>query len=356
MLLNADIVLAPRTVKVRIVLNPVRSLLNSLSLLNLTELRSGLGDWIGETAESMPADLYQQNALAVELSELIEIPDDITEFPAFIDYVAQYDMSDAAEKFGNRIAHKIGGDTAEILSSVENFTAALTAHYAKKGDTCDEASTADLYQHIINHEEGKRLLVSHLTTMWEQYLKTEWKNAETMLQEVVRAFDQLDLSDLTPLEAIQLVTGRDMTGSWSNEDDPDELIFIPNPHMGPYISQWGKDSKNRIHIIYGARIPEGVLNTSTELGLRDLLVQFNALADSTRLRIIALLTQNRELCSQDFQQMLDISQSAASRHLRQLVATGYLDEHRRDLNKYFSLNQRRIHETIAEMRMLLIRK
>jgi DNA-binding transcriptional ArsR family regulator len=71
---------------------------------------------------------------------------------------------------------------------------------------------------------------------------------------------------------------------------------------------------------------------------------------------LSLLTHHQELSSQDFQQMLDLSQSAASRHLRQLVATGYLNERRRDLNKVFALNQRRVQETAAAMRMLLSRK
>jgi len=86
------------------------------------------------------------------------------------------------------------------------------------------------------------------------------------------------------------------------------------------------------------------------------MIQLSALNDDTRLHILELLTHHRELCSADFQQMLNLSQSSASRHLRQLVASGFLDERRRDLNKYFSLNTRRIQETSAAIKMMFARR
>ena len=61
---------------------------------------------------------------------------------------------------------------------------------------------------------------------------------------------------------------------------------------------------------------------STALSRSELLVRLNALADETRLKIIELLTQNEEMCAQDFITMLDLSQSSASRHLRQLTHGG----------------------------------
>jgi ArsR family transcriptional regulator len=52
--------------------------------------------------------------------------------------------------------------------------------------------------------------------------------------------------------------------------------------------------------------------------MRDLVNKFSALADPTRLEMLALLLRQTELCVCDFVGVLGISQSKASRHLRYL--------------------------------------
>lgn len=355
MLFKSDVVLAPRTISVRVVVDPARALINALGMLNLTELHSSLGDWIEETAAAMPPELARENQIAGQLLDLIEFADEPMDFPELIERVARQDMTDSADKLVHHIAEKEGIEPSAILASQEDYVALITSHYARKGEECDPDVIGASYEYMIDPAAARDFLVRHLRTMWDTYMEKEWKRVRPILQETAAVFDQLDLSDLTPLEAIQAVTGRDMTNIWK-DDETEELIFIPSTHTGPYMSQWGVDEKKRTFIIYSARVPEGAEYASTELSLRELLVQLSALADDTRLHILSLLTQHHELSSQDFQQMLSLSQSAASRHLRQLVATGYLNERRRDLNKVFSLNQRRVQETTAALRMLLTRK
>jgi len=55
---------------------------------------------------------------------------------------------------------------------------------------------------------------------------------------------------------------------------------------------------------------------------------FKALADETRLTIMALLLRHGELCVCDVMAVLQISQSKASRHLRYLKNAGLLDDRR----------------------------
>ena len=356
MLFKSDVVLAPRAVTVRVVFDPARTLINSLGMLNLTELRSGLGEWINQTVAAMPPDLRRDNEVAGQLFDVIDFADDPMDFPVLIDRIEAQDMTEALSRLTAHIAHVADVDPKVVLESRERYVDIIQGYFAKKGDECDAETVAASYDYMVDAAKCQQFLVTHLRTMWTSYIEAEWTRVRPVLLDTVSAFDKLDLSDLTPLEAIQVVTGRDLTNFWKDEDETEELIFIPSTHCGPYVSQWGKNEKNRTYIIYGARIPEGVESFSTELSLRELLVQFTALADDTRLHILALLTTQREVCSHDFQQMLDLSQSATSRHLRQLVACGFLNERRRDLNKYFSLNPRRVQETAASMRMLLSRK
>ena len=53
-----------------------------------------------------------------------------------------------------------------------------------------------------------------------------------------------------------------------------------------------------------------------------------ALADPTRLEMLALLSRRDELCVCDFVAILGITQSKASRHLRYLRAAGLLSDRR----------------------------
>lgn len=62
--------------------------------------------------------------------------------------------------------------------------------------------------------------------------------------------------------------------------------------------------------------------------MRELAGLFKALADETRLEMLALLVQRDELCVCRFEEALDITQSKASRHLRYLLNAGLVTDRR----------------------------
>lgn len=62
--------------------------------------------------------------------------------------------------------------------------------------------------------------------------------------------------------------------------------------------------------------------------MRALAGLFKALADETRLEMLALLVQRDELCVCRFEEALDITQSKASRHLRYLLNAGLVTDRR----------------------------
>ncbi|MBM4352409.1 MAG: metalloregulator ArsR/SmtB family transcription factor [Deltaproteobacteria bacterium] len=69
--------------------------------------------------------------------------------------------------------------------------------------------------------------------------------------------------------------------------------------------------------------------------MKDLARAFKALADETRLQMMALILCEGELCVCDCMQVLDISQSKASRHLRYLANAGLLDDRRETVWVYY---------------------
>jgi len=71
--------------------------------------------------------------------------------------------------------------------------------------------------------------------------------------------------------------------------------------------------------------------------MRRLAQLFKALADETRLKMLVLLTASEELCVCDFEALLEISQSASSRHLRRLYQEGLVDHRREAMWVYYRL-------------------
>ena len=64
---------------------------------------------------------------------------------------------------------------------------------------------------------------------------------------------------------------------------------------------------------------------------------FRSLADETRLSMLCLLMQQEELCVCDFVEVLEITQSKASRHLRYLYHTGWVNDRREGLKMKYRL-------------------
>ncbi len=73
--------------------------------------------------------------------------------------------------------------------------------------------------------------------------------------------------------------------------------------------------------------------------LRRTVDLFKALGDPTRMQMLWLLMNRRELCVCDFMEVLQIAQSKASRHLRKLFDAGLVDDRRRGQWVYYALRK-----------------
>jgi ArsR family transcriptional regulator, arsenate/arsenite/antimonite-responsive transcriptional repressor len=73
--------------------------------------------------------------------------------------------------------------------------------------------------------------------------------------------------------------------------------------------------------------------------MRMLASIFKALSDETRLQMLGLLLKEGELCVCDFVEVLGVSQSKASRHLRHLVHAGLLLDRREAVWVHFRITE-----------------
>lgn len=74
--------------------------------------------------------------------------------------------------------------------------------------------------------------------------------------------------------------------------------------------------------------------------MRMLTNLFKGLSDETRLQMLGLLLKEGEICVCDFVEVLDITQSKASRHLRYLVHAGLVEDRRAATWVYFRIAER----------------
>lgn len=327
-----------------------------------------MSQWLAQTAARLSKDqAFKHQLLCRALYYVMDVSESWSSFPGYINYLESLDpvaLRDQALRQLTEPNHHWdvemeAADGQRALADLPYYLDYMARLYARKAAekavSFDAALFVEAHRLLNDPIALQAFAVRHLRAMWHDYLAEEWERNLPMLQDSVDAFTALEYQyqGLTPLEAIRAVAGRDLSYAWGNEDFGKEIIFVPSAHFGPYVSLSLDSERQLSRVIFGARLPEGARRRSVALTRSELLVRINALADENRLDMLELLTGEEELCAQDIMQKLNLSQSATSRHLRQLVATGYVIERRRDVAKCYSLNPARLDDTLGALRRFL---
>ncbi len=354
------IVAPPTALTLSVEMEPIFHFLSSLTMLNDTEDFPGLSDWLVQTAQAMSPALHRDTALFLgPLSKAIYPEKNLTllDIPAYLDVLAGED----AVAMRDRALEKFCCDEGEEGPTPETLLADLNAYLAVIKEKYREKDVLEHYDPEL-HKDAHALLqdpdllktraVAHFRRLWGDYMADEWARVAPMLEESVAAFQHLDLDAMDMPEAFRAVTGRPLPERWQELideflGDGGKLTFYPSAHLGPYLTM--SIESGSAWVGFGARMPEGVSVRSPALSRSELLVRLGALADDTRLSILELLTQEEELYAQDVIERLDISQSAASRHLRHLSASGYTLVQRKEGGKCYRLNRERVEDTLQAL-------
>ena len=365
-----ELVLAPQVVQVEFSLAPAINVLTSMHLTGQVNRLSGLAEWVERTAATLTPherqlELLLADGFALSVSDALPM-ESYADFPAFLaDWKARpaVALRDRLLDYVMRLpevypkcwpAGAPVPSVDDVLASPESYGAFMRT-FAEM-DTVDEETAQLGHSLLLDPVRLQREVAAFLTRLWEDSgLREEWARSLPLLSESIAAYQRQNYRNLTALEAIRAVTGRDMSSFGEDVLSlADRVMFVPSMHMGPYVA--GLVRGTTLYLIFGARSPRGAQAASPDLSRAELLVRLNALADDTRLHILELLTQHDELCAQEIIERLDLSQSSASRHLSQLSASGFLIERRRDVNKCYSLNRERAGEVVRALRSFLIRQ
>lgn len=352
---DLDVIQYTQRSPLEVAIQPAHIALQSLMLLSKADDLSGLGDWVTQTVHSMTEEEIQANNLIMWGFYYLVMPKrNWSSFPAYIDHLASLSPKALLQRMMERYESLPPCDAAKPVDVKMDFKTALTSpdnyiEYLRQRfdeESVDEEIENRVYHHLLNPPVMRQFIVEHLWKMWRKYLKEEWENTRPTLQEVVRAYQQEDLQKLSLRQALPLITGRELPEKWEYlEEEAQHIIFSPHPHVGPYLVKAMREPDTLIIFFY-PRLPVGMDGEAHELSRAEIVIRLSALADDTRLRILRIIAERGEIRSQDVITELDLSQSAASRHLTQLSATGYITERRCEGAKCYALNPARINDTL----------
>jgi DNA-binding transcriptional ArsR family regulator len=356
-----DAIVLPEVDLNKVRLDPVQTFINSMVLIRRNDELSGLSPWIYDTATALTEEQQVQHNLIIiglhyavlptrfwndvpEYLDHMETCDPIALRDQLLDFYIKFNCPDCDEE--------IPETTREELLADEDFFVEYLVKKFSEGYV-EEKIERKAFALLHEPKEMQRQIADHLRFMWEEYYKAEWERMKPMLEDAVLAFEQVDFSKMDRGEIANYIIGREVKLDFLDKVGEDQQVFfIPSAHNGPYLGKF--HYKNTYGVIFGARLPEDTEVDAPDLSRNEITIRLSALADDTRLHILKLIAENGELKSQEIMERMDLSQSAASRHLMQLSATGYLVERRCSGAKCYSLNEERVQGTLRAVAAFLL--
>jgi DNA-binding transcriptional ArsR family regulator len=353
----------PARESVRVSIQPAVNAVASMLLTVKEEEMPDASGWVANTHSMMTAKELHRHRLVIIGFFYVILPD--AEWPSFPDYLEHLENTDAfalRKKMLDTYANICFGcdeatknqevDWDILLSSQDQYIRFLQERFGEKRVEVELENEA--YKYVLDPAAMKSLIVEHLRWFWEEHLAKEWAQKEPILLESAKAFARQEMHGKSRLEAARYITGQDLDEvSWeASLAEAREIYFIPNPHIGPYVTRM--HTGDTLNVIFGARLPEESSVRIPELDRADIVARMSALADDTRLRILQMIAEKGEMRSQDIIEEIGLSQPSVSRYLTQLTVTGYLQERRVNGAKAFTLNRDRIEKTLKAVHKFLL--
>ncbi|MFC2023267.1 ArsR/SmtB family transcription factor [Chloroflexota bacterium] len=336
------------------------SVLATASLLCAAPTYEGLGVWLHKARAQMPADLRSELYTLVAFaggvhrftSELSAcLPDDAETLDmegllAFLGALPGRDYQRMALRALARGASPRPSPSA--VMALLDRPDAWSSYLASVESDIEPGTVAGL---AGDGEQLKDRLLAALDRFWRELYAGEFEATRSLMERSV-AYHRAQSYGSGLSEEFQSVTGRLVPEQIADLlPQIDTLTFVPSCYVGPYVAY----SHYGTHLIVffncrSAPAGDGVETTDTRTILYPLL---KALADETRLQIVALLSI-RELYAQEIVDQLDISQPAVSRHLNLMTAAGVLETRREGNAKYYRLNRDALSRLAEGLRTFLV--
>lgn len=359
----------PQPVTAVVALEPVYNSLMSIMALHLPERYGGLDDWVVQTASRMPPALREQHNFLFDwlwldcLTNAVERGPATESFPAYLaalqaqsptvlrDRLFYWYLHSPHARVWYEYRHIVVPEPAMLLADYATFCTFLEE---RSQDKLEELNGVPAMFALFNNPpQLQTALITHLQTLWNDFVAVEWQRIQPKLQATVADFTTVRLEGLSILEAMQVVTGRDLRPVFRLDTllTYRRIRFIPHLHNGPYVIWFGDHEELRMG--FPAHQPPAAATHDPVFDLTTLTNRYKALADETRLAILLALRSGQELSTQDVIEQFALDKSAASRHLRQLVATNLIEERREEgAKKVYRLRSSTLAELMTSLKIL----
>jgi len=337
------------TVKVDFHSSLAMSISVALSLLGLAEEYDGFDPSIYSMYDALQNDLKQDiRILFKPFSNLLlfdgllrdgVVIDDIREFLGWISRIPAEHVATSNLVCLRGVARHAGVDpdslTPASLQDRKSMSELLTKSFGTLPHLLPYVDR--IAELIANPEALRSSAVYAVARFWDRHYKAEYMQMRKLEEQSVASFEGRSLDDDFG-KAFREITGREYpVNDAPSLDGIRRVIFVPSFFPGPYVSvDELLEGEGTLSVVYSCR-PTGGANPSAGLPIDEMLAPLKALADETRLEILGLLS-GRELYAQEIVDRMRVSQSAVSRHLRLMVASGILHVRKQEGMKFYTID------------------
>ncbi len=359
----ADLVRAQPAYKVEFLPSLGLDVLSTMGLICVVHDFEGLNEWVVEAAASLPmrlrhdmclcmrAGLYPYIAVEALASRLAVRPDSAfhESIDGLLEALQSLSAADCQAILETMLERAVERSEIELTSSV----AAVIGDQERLEELLEQldipVNTAELMNLLQEPLEWRNLLVSTVQRFWERVYSAEYAAQQSLRERNVMYHRSHGYSAHFP-DLFAGVTGRLVPDFlYDRLADITQVRFVPSQYIGPYLAFLINGAL--LTVFYNSRVTPMEGDKQSER-VQSLYQPLAALADKTRLQIMALL-HGRELYAQEIVNLLDIHQSAVSRHLKLMETARVLTVRRDKGSKYYSINRQQIEEISARLRELI---
>ncbi|WP_379126747.1 metalloregulator ArsR/SmtB family transcription factor [Paenibacillus sp. sgz500958] len=335
--------------KIKAIISPFHELLCSLHVLNQPEHHPKRLQWALDLNKKMPTPLKEV------LSTLAQLTDEwlgLADLPAH----AGVSMSCA-----EGIQELRSLPEAELVHLMLNGKTPLSTILLWMNRSTSNASEAELRnengQYLVKHvKEVRKLLVDSLETYERDFFRQEWDYIEPWVNTAAAQFQETAYRN--PEKALNTLHPRLFAenGTLSAQkaityyypyDQLQHVYVLPSTFIFPHLLIGGSNDFVCLPLtvdIPGLPVHEGPP--------ADLLRQFKALGDDTRLRILKLLWSGPH-CTKQLAPLLGISEAAVSKQLKLLSEAGLTKSERKGNYLFYTGNKEAMEQLIVIQRQFL---
>jgi DNA-binding transcriptional ArsR family regulator len=343
--------------------SPTMALIALLPAVNLAGRFAGLAPWVYDLPGRLALRQREEYALTTLvvygcLSHLALEDAHMDSVEALLQHLKEMPDTSLQERVLRGLAEVAGQkdvSVAALRAEPDRLDALLRALPDPTPDEHVELDLDRLAGLLLRPSGLKALLLRCLEALWREHLQPHWEKALPPIRQHV-AVSRRHFHAGRPREVFRAVTGRSVPESLAADlfDRLGRIVFCPLPFFGPYCTCAPRPGVLDLWVAYGFGVEAGAQPVGEADPLPGgLLAALEALADETRLQMLALVRDRGQGCAQDFMAELSLSQPATSRHLRLLETTGLLQVERVDGIKWYRINPARSAQVAEAIRAFL---